>query len=147
MSDIERDSAALRGFVCRRCANCCRWPGFVRITDDEISAISNHLALSENDFIQRFARLRPQRTGLALRDNPDDGSCIFLRGNACAIQAVKPRQCREFPEHWRHPEWRRHCLGAGGHPIAPGRGHADDCLAAMARARQRMRRQLAAPLR
>ncbi len=95
-------------YACQRCTNCCRWPGFVKLTDSDISAISNFLGLSEIDFIQEFTRLRPRRDGLALTDQPD-GTCIFLEGRDCRIQPVKPIQCSGFPNEWNFPDWRDVC--------------------------------------
>ena len=95
-------------YACQRCTNCCRWPGFVKLTDSDISAISNFLGLSEIDFIQEFTRLRPRRDGLALTDQPD-GACIFLQGRDCRIQPVKPIQCSGFPNEWNFPGWRNVC--------------------------------------
>lgn len=95
-------------YLCQRCTNCCRWPGFVRITDADVSAIASHLGVDEHTFIQTHTRLRPNRDGLALIDHPD-GSCIFLHGRDCAIQPVKPSQCRDFPNGWNFPGWRDVC--------------------------------------
>jgi len=95
-------------YQCQRCANCCRWPGFVRLSDADITAIANFLALDEYDFIQRYTRLRPKRDGLALIDKPN-GECIFLEGNNCTIQPAKPHQCRGFPNTWNFPGWRERC--------------------------------------
>jgi hypothetical protein len=95
-------------YHCQRCTNCCRWPGFVPVGDGEITAIAQHLGLSEHDFIQRYTRLRRQRDGLALTDKPN-GECIFLEGRDCAIQPVKPVQCAGFPNTWNFPGWRDVC--------------------------------------
>lgn len=59
-------------------------------------------------FIAEFTRLRPERDGLALTDQAD-GSCVFLDGQDCQIQAVKPEQCRGFPNAWNFPGWREVC--------------------------------------
>ena len=64
--------------------------------------------MDETAFIQSFARLRPNRDGLALIDQPD-GACIFLEGGGCKIQQVKPRQCIGFPNDWSFPGWRDVC--------------------------------------
>jgi len=95
-------------YLCQRCTACCRWPGFVRVSSEEIRAIADHLGMEEETFIRDFTRLRPNRGGLALIDHTD-GSCFFLRGVDCSIQGVKPRQCREFPNHWNFPGWREVC--------------------------------------
>jgi Fe-S-cluster containining protein len=95
-------------YQCQRCANCCRWPGFVKITEAEVAAIAHFLGLAERDFIERHTRLRPNRAGLALLEK-GNGECVFLDENACAIQPVKPLQCRQFPNGWNFPGWREVC--------------------------------------
>ena len=84
---------------CQRCTACCRWPGQVRLTDAEISRLAAFKDLSEFDFIQRYTRLRQDRRRLVLEDKPN-GECIFLEGNDCSVQCVKPQQCRDFPNLW-----------------------------------------------
>ncbi|NBT90581.1 MAG: YkgJ family cysteine cluster protein, partial [Verrucomicrobia bacterium] len=39
-----------------------------------------------------------------------DGACIFLEGQDCRIQPVKPQQCRDFPNAWNFPGWRDICM-------------------------------------
>ena len=95
-------------FQCQRSGACCRRPGFVRIGEREIPRIAAHLGLAEDDFIQRYTRLTPQRNGLALVDKPS-GDCFFLDGIDCVLQAVKPEQCTGFPNEWNFPGWREIC--------------------------------------
>lgn len=96
---------------CRRCTNCCRWPGFVKLAAPDITAIAGFLGIEETAFIQTHTRLRPNRDGLALIDQPD-GACIFLEGRACRVQPVKPAQCTGFPDEWNFPGWREVCEAA-----------------------------------
>lgn len=105
-------------FACQRCTNCCRWPGFVAITAADISKISTFLKLSEGEFIEHFTRLRANRDGLALTEQPD-GACIFLDGRDCSIQPVKPMQCSGFPNTWNFPGWRDVCEAI---PVPVGEG-------------------------
>ena len=70
-------------YECQRCTACCRWPGQVRLSDAEITRLAAFKSLSESDFIQRFTRLRWDRGGLALLEQPD-GACVFLEGENCA---------------------------------------------------------------
>lgn len=93
---------------CQRCTACCRWPGQVRVTDAELSRLAAFKNMSEHDFIQRFMRLRPDRQGLALLDQAD-GACIFLDGNECTVQPVKPQQCRDFPNLWNFRGFEKVC--------------------------------------
>lgn len=93
---------------CGRCTACCRWPGDVRLDDAEIARIARFLGMAEDEFIERFTRLRMDRRGLSLIEHPDH-RCIMLEGNECLIHAVKPDQCRGFPGRWRFPGWREIC--------------------------------------
>ena len=95
-------------YECQRCTSCCRWPGDVRVSDDELNRISSHFQLAADDFVQRYTRLRRDRQGLSLIEK-ENGECIFLEGNLCAIQAVKPQQCRDFPNLWRFPDFKAKC--------------------------------------
>jgi Fe-S-cluster containining protein len=95
-------------YECQRCTACCRWPGQVRLTDAEISRLAEFKGLSEVDFIQQFTRLTNDRRGLALIDK-ENGECIFLEGNDCAVQSVKPQQCRDFPNLWNFPGFEKIC--------------------------------------
>ena len=95
-------------YVCQRCTACCKWPGDVRIEDAEIAPIATFLELSEEQFIQRYTRLRSNRRGLSLIEK-DNHECIMLDGNACRIHPVKPEQCAGFPNKWNFPGWRDVC--------------------------------------
>jgi Fe-S-cluster containining protein len=95
-------------YVCQRCGNCCKWPGDVRIEEEEVAPIAAHLGLEEGEFVTRFTRLRTNRTGLSLIEK-DNHECIMLDGNSCRIHAVKPAQCRGFPNLWNFPGWREVC--------------------------------------
>jgi hypothetical protein len=98
-------------YECQRCTACCRWPGQVRLTDEEITRLAAFTGLGEFDFIQQFTRLRQYHGGLALREKPS-GECIFLAGHDCAVNPVKPRQCRDFPNGWNFPGFEKVCRAA-----------------------------------
>lgn len=95
-------------YECDRCTACCRWPGQVKVTEGEITRISAHLRMTEGEFIQRYTRINVDRSGLALEDN-GQGECIFLSGNECRINDVKPQQCRNFPNLWNFPGFEEVC--------------------------------------
>ncbi len=78
------------------------------MTDGEITRLAEFKGLSEYDFIQRFTRLTQDRRGLALQDKPN-GECIFLEGDDCSVQSVKPQQCRDFPNLWNFPGFEKVC--------------------------------------
>ena len=64
--------------------------------------------ISEFDFIQEFTELRGDKQGLALK-NKANGECIFLSGNDCRVQTVKPKQCQDFPNLWNFPGFDKIC--------------------------------------
>ena len=70
----------------------------------EIAAIASHVGMSQEKFIEQHLRLRADRRGLALKER-EDGSCIFLVEGGCAVQPVKPQQCRDFPGRWVNSLW------------------------------------------
>ncbi len=74
----------------------------MRVSDDEIARMAAFKGLSEFEFVQQFLELRQDRRGLSLRNKPN-GECIFLEGGDCAVQSVKPQQCRDFPNLWNFP--------------------------------------------
>ncbi len=78
------------------------------MSDDEIARLAVLLRISEFDFIQKFTRLRADRQGLSLNEKAN-GECVFLDRNDCAVQEVKPRQCREFPNLWNFPGFEKVC--------------------------------------
>ena len=80
----------------------------MRLTDAEITRLAAHRGVSEHEFIQQFTRLRADRRGLALLDKPN-GECVFLDGANCAVQPVKPQQCRDFPNLWNFPGFEQTC--------------------------------------
>lgn len=96
-------------YSCQRCGNCCRWPGDVRVTDEEVTNIATFLGMTEAEFTAQCTRINANRTGLSIIDKPN-GECLFLEGlNVCRIQPVKPAQCSGFPNEWNFPGWREVC--------------------------------------
>jgi Fe-S-cluster containining protein len=93
---------------CQRCTACCRWPGEVRLSEEEIARLAAFKGLSEHEFIQQFTRLRSDRQGLALLEKPNH-ECIFLEGDDCSVQPVKPQQCKDFPNLWNFPGFEKIC--------------------------------------
>ena len=95
-------------YECERCTACCRWPGQVRLSEAEIARLAAWKSMSEYEFIQAFTRLAHDRRGLALQERAG-GECVFLEGNDCSVQPVKPQQCRDFPNLWNFPGFEKVC--------------------------------------
>jgi Fe-S-cluster containining protein len=96
-------------YACQRCGNCCRWPGDVRVTHEEVERIAEFVGIPIDEFLTTHTRLNANRTGLSLIEKAN-GECLFLEGrNVCQIQSVKPAQCSGFPNQWNFPGWRDKC--------------------------------------
>lgn len=104
--DVPLDPSVI--YVCQRCTNCCKWPGDVRIEEDEIAPIAGFLGMTEAEFLDRYTRLRTNRQGLSLIER-ENHECIMLENGGCRIHPVKPGQCAGFPNHWNFPGWRDVC--------------------------------------
>lgn len=92
----------LSQFKCSGCGGCCRWGGYVLLTERDITVMAEHLGLSEIEFIETHTRLAANRKQLALFDQ-EDGSCAFLEGNRCSVYDARPEQCSSFPYAWSVP--------------------------------------------
>ena len=95
-------------YTCTRCGTCCKWPGHVRLVDDEATKIAQFLKISTEDFIDKYTELTDDRKGLSIIEKAF-GHCYFLTEDGCAINDVKPQQCKDFPHKWRFFGWRRKC--------------------------------------
>ena len=100
-------------FSCKRCGACCRWEGAVKVEEDEVDAIAAFLNMSVEEFLEQHTRLTPDRQHLSLLEK-ENGECEYLITApdglpGCAIEVVKPRQCRDFPDKWNFPNWRELC--------------------------------------
>ncbi len=99
-------------FECTRCGVCCRWGGYVYITEDDVKGMSAYLALSEHDFVNTYADI-VYRPRLNLKTK-EDGRCIFQEGNDCSMHSAKPKQCVGFPAIWRIKNLESFCNGQKG---------------------------------
>jgi Fe-S-cluster containining protein len=115
------DPAELR-FQCQRSGNCCRRPGYVYFSRDDVDRAARYLGLGRGDFVRRHLRAEGGRFVLEV----DHAGCRFFDGAGCTIHEAKPLQCRAWP-FW--PElvrsrsaWRgaaKGCPGIGeGAPIS-----------------------------
>jgi len=85
----------------------------VKLDHDEVDAIADFLSMPIEEFLEYHTRLTPDRQHLSLIEK-GNGECEYLTVApdglpACAIEPVKPRQCREFPDKWNFPGWQKLC--------------------------------------
>ena len=78
---------------CLTCANCCKTTSPI-FTDKDISRISKHLRVREQQFIATYLQ-RDEDDFMVLKEAP----CTFLdeTDNTCFIYDVRPKACSEYP--------------------------------------------------
>ncbi len=82
------------------------------MTEEETLKIANFMGIGLRDFVDKYARLTKDRACLSLKEL-ENGACIFLSdAGECAINEIKPGQCRDFPYGWNYPEWEKDCRSA-----------------------------------
>jgi len=95
-------------FTCAQCGNCCTGaPGYVWVSDEELTRLAEFLKLSVEETTQRYCRRIGSRLSLKEHRTPQGQyDCIFLqevklRGGhvkkVCSVYDVRPLQCRTWP--------------------------------------------------
>lgn len=105
-------------FSCQRCGRCCggAGDGFVFLYDKELIKIAKKLGISLQECVTKYVdiinseykifdkNLNPTKKkiflkSLVLKQDPKDGSCIFLNQetNLCEIYGARPFQCESWP--------------------------------------------------
>ena len=109
-------------FECVRCSRCCRHePGYVFLSENDISGLSTAHDCSRSEFMSTFCTVvsvfQVDRISLKEKDNYD---CIFWDDGGCTVYEHRPLQCRSFPfwgsslaseQAWQ--ELARDCPGIG----------------------------------
>ena len=98
-------------FQCNRCGTCCKWPGYVRLKDEEVAKIADFLKLEIETFTNEYTILTSDRRGLSLIEKDDHSCILFDEKIGCKINPVKPIQCKNFPLKWNFPDWEKMCKG------------------------------------
>jgi uncharacterized protein len=113
-------------FECTGCGSCCTGePGYVWVSDDEITTLAKALAMEVAQFEQTFVRGLGKRKSLLERPN---GDCVFFDGRSrhCNVYEIRPAQCRTWPfwksnlqslETWH--EVCQACPGSGRGRVVP----------------------------
>ena len=103
------------------CTECCRQPGFVYMTEEDVVRAAAFLGMAAEAFERRYVYRTQHKRRLR---TPREGRCHFLRADGCSIHPAKPTQCRIFP-FWpelveSRREWKKaagYCPGIGKGPL------------------------------
>jgi hypothetical protein len=114
-------------FKCTGCGKCCTGsPGYVFLSPADLERLANHFLLSTDAFAAKYTYKVDDR--LSLIDQPDSGSCIFLKDKQCTVYEARPVQCRTFPwwiqfletrEDWEEAGKRCEGIGHADAPVVP----------------------------
>jgi Fe-S-cluster containining protein len=83
---------ALQQTLCRRCGNCCRGRGSIRLKKEELQGVADYLHV-EYKRLKDQLRAAPMGDGTFIVSQP----CRFLRDNLCAVYPARPGTCRGYP--------------------------------------------------
>jgi Fe-S-cluster containining protein len=91
-------------FICLRCGQCCRWHGYVHISEKEAEAIAGFIGMKLPEFYENMT-MPSDDGGVSLTEN-EDGNCPFYIDSppGCRIYECRPLQCRTYPQKWNNPE-------------------------------------------
>lgn len=100
MTDHSDYSFTFNQAACSSCrGTCCRWGGYVWITEEEMIDIAQFRGMDLGVFADTYVRAANGR--LSLQDRLIDGEqicCMFNPyENKCTIYEHRPSQCRTFP--------------------------------------------------
>lgn len=78
---------------CERCAVCCRL-FMINLTEEEYKSGNYKTQFSSFGITQDF--IEAELCGANIIAQKEDGACIYLKDNGCAINDKKPNSCRNF---------------------------------------------------
>lgn len=84
-------------FECSQCGDCCTGaPGYVWVTNEEIAALAEQVAMPVEDFERKFVRKVGIRKSLI---EYASGDCVFFDTGTrkCTVYEARPKQCRTWP--------------------------------------------------
>jgi Fe-S-cluster containining protein len=77
-------------FICKKCAACCKGPGYVRLHWREFRHLKDYHNLSPMEYYY-------DDEGEPCLVQKTETGCIMLKNDRCLIYACRPEQCRTFP--------------------------------------------------
>jgi Fe-S-cluster containining protein len=114
-------------FSCQKCSACCRGgPGYVFLTESDVTVLSRAKGIPIPDFLDEFCRVIQfgDEFHYSLREKRNY-DCVFW-DDGCLVYGARPIQCRTYPywskilsgpESWK--EESKYCPGIGkGDPLS-----------------------------
>lgn len=109
-------------FSCVQCGRCCGGaPGFVWISEDEITQLATSMKMPCDEFERQYVRLIKTKNRKSLNEEPNFDCCLLdQKTGGCRVYDARPIQCRTWP-FWRENltsqnEWNirtQNCAGCG----------------------------------
>lgn len=100
MSDPSQFPFQFNQAACETCRGvCCRWGGYVWVTEEEIQAMADLLHMGLDAFANQYVKAAYGR--LSLQERLREGEyhcCLFDPFNEnCLVYQARPEQCQTFP--------------------------------------------------
>ena len=86
-------------FECQRCSACCRFdPGYVFLSQNDLSRISDFFHVTESDFREKWCR-KVDMGGISRLSllEKTDYDCLYWKDGKCEVYPARPLQCRSYP--------------------------------------------------
>ena len=88
-------------FSCKRCSTCCRFePGFVFLSNRDVSTLRAALKLDHDEFMALYCRWVPNDDGknrLSLKEKINYDCIFWTKEAGCRVYEARPLQCVAFP--------------------------------------------------
>ena len=78
---------------CSQCGVCCKL-FLINLTEEEYNSKRYKTQFEEFGLIKNFKQAEECGANIITQNN--DGSCIYLKADACSIHKIRPEACREF---------------------------------------------------
>jgi Fe-S-cluster containining protein len=91
----EHREEILKLFKCQQSGNCCRYPGFVYVTPENIKRMSAILNLSEEEFFKEYVQI--QNGWPIIASKTFHQNCFLDCNNKCKVYEGRPDPCKSYP--------------------------------------------------
>ena len=86
----------LKRFNCQQSGNCCRCPGFVYASQEELQKMAKEKNLELETFKKHIVRTHQGWPVIASKSHRQ--TCFLDTQNRCTVYKARPKQCRTYPD-------------------------------------------------